>query len=79
MRSNLKLQTDYIAVTRNRFQYYYALGLAAIDQCNLEDLKWRSSEFDNSIAIIVKHLERNMRSRWTDFLTSDGDKILAKS
>ena len=39
-----------------------------------KDLFWQFNAESNSIAIIVNHLSGNMKSRWTDFLTSDGEK-----
>lgn len=46
----------------------------ALSQLSYEQIQWSSHEETNSIAIIIKHLHGNMRSRWTDFLTSDGEK-----
>jgi hypothetical protein len=43
-------------------------------QLTEEELHWAPNEESNSIAIIVKHLSGNMTSRWTDFLTTDGEK-----
>lgn len=57
-----------------QFEYYRSLGEKAMSQVSDEDLNWRTTEEDNSIAIIVKHMKGNMLSRWTDFLTSDGEK-----
>jgi len=56
------------------FHYYKKLGENAIAQCPDEGLFQALDAESNSIAIIVKHLAGNMRSRWTDFLTSDGEK-----
>ncbi len=56
------------------FQYYRTLGQKTIDQLSDEPLFWQYNEESNSIAIIVKHLHGNMMSRWTDFLTTDGEK-----
>src|SRR5260370_19972576 len=50
------------------------LAERAMNQVADEDLFWASDEESNSIAIIVKHMAGNMRSRWTDFLTTDGEK-----
>ena len=50
------------------------LGDKTIDQLSEADLFWQHNSESNSIAIIVKHLWGNMRSRWTDFLTTDGEK-----
>ena len=58
----------------HQFEYYKALGEKAMVQVPEERLFWQYNEESNSIATIVKHLWGNMRSRWTDFLTSDGEK-----
>jgi len=57
------------------FRYYKKLGERAMAQCPDEALFTVLDAESNSIAIIVKHMAGNMRSRWTDFLTSDGEKI----
>jgi len=56
------------------FRYYKGLGDKTFDQLSVEELQWRPNEASNSIALIVHHLSGNMLSRWTDFLTSDGEK-----
>ncbi len=56
------------------FRYYKGLGDKTFNQLSIEDLRWRPNEASNSIALIVHHLSGNMLSRWTDFLTSDGEK-----
>jgi len=50
------------------------LGDRALDQIDAADWQWRPDEEANSIAILVQHLHGNMLSRWTDFLTTDGEK-----
>ncbi len=55
-------------------RYYKRLGDRAMLQASDEALFTTLDVESNSIAIIVKHLAGNMRSRWTDFLTSDGEK-----
>lgn len=50
------------------------LGHKAMDQVTEEELFFQPNSASNSIAQIVKHLHGNMRSRWTDFLTTDGEK-----
>ena len=57
------------------FRYYKKLGERAMAQCPDDTLFTALDAESNSIAIIVKHMAGNMRSRWTDFLTSDGEKI----
>lgn len=50
------------------------LGEGVLAQAGAPQLFWRSDPEANSIAIIVQHMHGNMRSRWTDFLTTDGEK-----
>jgi hypothetical protein len=57
-----------------QFQYYKALGEKTFAQITGEQLFWQYNEESNSIATIVKHLAGNMLSRWTDFLSTDGEK-----
>ncbi|MGV0920089.1 DUF1572 domain-containing protein [Empedobacter falsenii] len=57
-----------------QFQYYKQLGEKTFSQLTDEELFWQYNENSNSIAIIVNHLSGNMLSRWTDFLTTDGEK-----
>ena len=54
--------------------FYKSLGEKAIAQIEDEKLFWQYNNDSNSIANIVKHLSGNMISRWTDFLTTDGEK-----
>jgi hypothetical protein len=61
---------DSIAV----FRYYKKLAERAVEQVNDQELCTVLDEEMNSIAIIIKHMTGNMRSRWIDFLTSDGEK-----
>jgi hypothetical protein len=56
------------------FRYYKKLAERAIEQCPDQGLFAVLDQESNSIAIIVKHMAGNMRSRWTDFLTTDGEK-----
>ncbi len=65
---------SYLSSIIRQFQLYKSLGEKAIEQVNEQDLFRQFNEESNSIAIIVKHLHGNMISRWTDFLTSDGEK-----
>jgi hypothetical protein len=66
--------SNYLNSIRKEFQYYKHLGDKTISQLNDQELHWQYNEESNSIAIIVKHLWGNMLSRWTDFLTADGEK-----
>ncbi|RKS97268.1 DUF1572 domain-containing protein [Chryseobacterium defluvii] len=57
-----------------RFEYYKSLGDKTFDQLSDEQIFWQYNEESNSIAMIVKHIAGNMLSRWTNFLTEDGEK-----
>ena len=69
-----QLTTSYVKDSLDLFRYYKKLAERAIEQCPDEDLFTILDSESNSIAIIVKHMAGNMRSRWTNFLTSDGEK-----
>lgn len=69
-----KFSTSYIEDSLSLFRYYKKLSEGAMEQLSDEQLFTALDEEMNSIAIIVKHMAGNMRSRWTDFLTSDGEK-----
>ena len=68
------MNTDYLESAKKQFEYYKMLGDKTIDQLPDDKLFWQYNDESNTIAIIVKHLSGNMLSRWTDFLTSDGEK-----
>ncbi|MGM0877852.1 MAG: DUF1572 domain-containing protein [Bacillota bacterium] len=65
---------EYLKVVKNRFNSVKGLGDKTISQLSQEDIYWTLNEGSNSVAVIVKHLSGNMVSRWSDFLTSDGEK-----
>ena len=66
--------SDYIAATTHEFLTYKRLADRAM--ANLDDAGFFATPGPetNSVAIIVKHIAGNLRSRWTDFLTTDGEK-----
>ncbi|MGH9512694.1 MAG: DUF1572 domain-containing protein [Terriglobales bacterium] len=66
--------TAYIEDSLSLFHYYKKLAERAMDQVHDADLFVALDQESNSIALIVKHMAGNMRSRWTDFLTTDGEK-----
>ncbi len=68
------MMTDYLETVKKQFEYYKMLGDKTLLQVPDDKLFWRFNENSNSIAIIVNHLCGNMLSRWTDFLSSDGEK-----
>lgn len=64
----------YLTSARKQFEYYKLLGEQTIQQLPEETLFWQYNSESNSIATIVKHLWGNMLSRWTSFLSTDGEK-----
>lgn len=68
------METNYLESIRKQFEYYKMLGDKTLEQVPEEKLFSRYNEDSNSIATIVRHLSGNMLSRWTDFLTTDGEK-----
>ena len=70
----MALSEHYLADTKRRFQDYKALGERAMAQVTDQDLHRLLDADANSIALIVKHLAGNLKSRLSDFLTSDGEK-----
>ncbi len=65
---------NFLESSRKLFRYCKKLGKGAIAQLTDEQVLSRPNEACNSIALIVHHLSGNMLSRWTDFLTTDGEK-----
>ena len=70
----LKFTTSYLEDSGAVFRYYKTLSEKAMAQVTDEQLVAVLDAEMNSIAQIVKHMAGNMRSRWTDFLTTDGEK-----
>lgn len=70
----IKMETNYLDSVIKQFEYYKMLGDKSFDQVDEEKLFYQYNEDSNSMATIVKHLHGNMLSRWTDFLTTDGEK-----
>jgi hypothetical protein len=70
----LKLTTSYLEDSIGVFRHYKKLAEGAMAQASDDQLFATLDEETNSIAIIVKHMAGNMRSRFTDFLTTDGEK-----
>ncbi len=67
-------EENYLASAKRQFAQYRSLGEKAIEQVAENKLDWQFNEETNSIISIVKHLSGNMLSRFTDFLTTDGEK-----
>ena len=70
----MTFQSNYLESVKKQFEYYKMLGDRTFEQLMEGDLFWQNDPDSNSIAIIVNHLQGNMKSRWTDFLFSDGEK-----
>ena len=70
----LQFTKSYIEDSLALLRYYKKLGERAMEQVTDAQLFAQLDEESNSIAIIVKHITGNMRSRFTDFLTTDGEK-----
>ncbi|HEY2858421.1 MAG TPA: DUF1572 family protein [Terracidiphilus sp.] len=70
----LKFTTSYLEDSIGVLRYYKRLAERAMEQVADEHLFAMLDADGNSIAIVVKHMAGNMRSRWTDFLTTDGEK-----
>ena len=69
-----KFTTSYVEDALAMYRYYKTLAERAMAQVRDDQLFASIDEENNSIAIVVKHMAGNMRSRWVDFLTSDGEK-----
>lgn len=67
-------ELGYLKSIDRQFRYYKSLGEKAMIQLEDKQLFVVANEDSNSIAVIVKHMWGNMLSRWTDFLTTDGEK-----
>lgn len=70
----LEFTTSYIEDAVSVFRYYKRLGERAMEQVTDAQFFHALDHETNSIAIIVRHMAGNMRSRWVDFLTTDGEK-----
>lgn len=70
----LRFTTSYVEDSLDLLRYYKKLAERAMEQVSDEQLSALIDNEANSIALVVKHMAGNMRSRWTDFLTSDGEK-----
>ncbi len=66
--------SEFLAASIDTFLKQKQLADKAIGQCTDQQLRTALSEDVNSIAVIMKHVAGNLISRWTDFLTTDGEK-----
>ena len=70
----MNLGTEYLITVIKRLKYYKELGEKTFDQLDEKDFHVLPTTESNSIAIIVQHLTGNMLSRFTNFITEDGEK-----
>src|SRR4030095_745856 len=70
----MSLGEEYLSTAIRRLKYYKDLGEKTFEQLEEKDFHWQPSSESNSIAVIIQHLAGNMLSRWTNFLTEDGEK-----
>ncbi|MBK3495081.1 DUF1572 family protein [Viridibacillus sp. YIM B01967] len=70
----MNIGNKYLKIVIERFKSVKSLGDKTINQLSEVEILWSYNIESNSVAVIVKHLSGNMISRWTDFLTSDGEK-----
>ncbi|MEO5650134.1 MAG: DUF1572 family protein [Ginsengibacter sp.] len=68
------MSSSYLESVKKQFSLYRSLGEKTINLVEEEKLFWRYNPESNSISVIVQHLWGNMLSRWTHFLTEDGEK-----
>ena len=70
----MSIGKDYLETAIRRLKYYKELGDKTFVQLNEWDFHYQPNDESNSIATIIQHLSGNMLSRWTNFLTEDGEK-----
>src|SRR6478735_6843763 len=70
----MNIAAEFLAAIINTFEANKRLADRAIDQLPDDKLHLALDANTNSIAVIMKHVSGNLRSRWTDFLTTDGEK-----
>ena len=70
----MSIGKEYLATAIRRMKYYKDLGEKTFEQLEEKDFHFQPSTESNSIAVIVQHMTGNMLSRWTNFLTEDGEK-----
>ncbi|MDF2190212.1 DUF1572 family protein [Paraflavitalea sp. CAU 1676] len=66
--------TTFLSSAIKRLRYYKSLGERTFEQLEEKDFLFQPNPASNSIAVIIQHLHGNMLSRWTNFLTEDGEK-----
>ena len=74
MADNDTIATAYLDEAFRGFRGYRRMAEDALAQLSDEDFFYLPDPESNSLALLVKHLAGNLRSRWTDLLTTDGEK-----
>lgn len=69
-----KIGKEFLQTALRRLKYYKDLGDKTFEQLSDADFHYQLNEESNSMAILIQHLAGNMLSRWTNFLTEDGEK-----
>lgn len=70
----MSIESIFLQSAIKRLLYYKELADKTFDRLNTEEMNFQPEDNSNSIAVIIKHMHGNMMSRWTDFLTTDGEK-----
>jgi hypothetical protein len=71
---NMSLGKEFLQTSIRRIKYYKNLADKTFEQLTDKDFHYQYNEESNSIAVIIQHMSGNMLSRWTNFLTEDGEK-----
>ncbi|HEV8283426.1 MAG TPA: DUF1572 family protein [Chitinophagaceae bacterium] len=70
----MNIGEEFLSTAIRRLKYYKELGEKTFEQLEEKDFHWLPTSESNSIAVIIQHVAGNMLSRWTNFLTEDGEK-----
>ena len=70
----MSFEKTFLASVIKRFKEYKTLGEKTFEQLKDDEMNMQPNAESNSIGIIIQHLNGNMVSRWTNFLTEDGEK-----
>lgn len=71
---NNSTNEEYLSSIKNSFEKYKLMGDKTFEQLDEKDFHYLLDEESNSIAVIIQHISGNLLSRFTDFLTTDGEK-----
>ncbi len=71
---SIPVQEEYLRDIKITFEKYKTISDKTFEQLSDDDFHFMIDENSNSIAVIIQHISGNLISRFTDFLTSDGEK-----